>query len=180
MPDWPVQYNTLPGTVIETSSMCSLVRDCILVDQLGASAAGVWPAANRAHYIPLLLETTVTVAQMAFNVSVQSGNYDVGIYDERGNRLVSKGSTAVPAAGLAAVDITDTTLTPGVYYMAMNVDNTTASIFRWTPPGSLLQMCGMQVQAVGAVTLPNPATFANPALGTNYMPDMICAMRATL
>lgn len=143
------------------------------------TAAAVWPAANRAIYIPFRVETTVTAYQMAVEVGTQSGNLDIGIYDELGNRLVSSGSTAVAAAGIQAVNITDTVLTPGIYFMALCVDNITAAFTRSSGSAALLlEVQGVQQQAVGAVTLPDPATFANPA--SAYVPLIAVATTATI
>ena len=168
MSDWPGDAAQLARTVISTLGEASCVST--ILNNSGASAGSLaWPAANRAIYVPVLIENPVTVLKMAVNVAVQSGNLDVGIYDEMGNRIVSKGSTAVGAAGLQTVDITDTTLNPGLYFIAMCVDNTTASFTRVPiTTAEVLRMGGMQQQAVGAVTLPDPATFANPATG--YVP----------
>jgi hypothetical protein len=129
------------------------------------TAGAVWPAANRALYCPILVEEFVTVTQMAVWPTVQSGNLDIGIYNEVGSRLISSTSTAVGVgAALQAVNINDTPLSPGVYFLALNVDNTTAAFQRSSGGGSgSLQICGLQQQAVGAVTLPSTATFANPA-----------------
>lgn len=123
-----------------------------------------WQAANRALYWPVEVQSACTAYQIAFQVGTQSGNCDVGIYDEQGKRLVSSGSTAVAAAGVQVIDIADTLLIPGVYFLAMNVDNTTAafqigSIFSIAQ----LQSLGMQIQNLASVTLPDPATFANPS-----------------
>ncbi len=143
------------------------------------SGAAIWPTANTAYYVAFYIDTTVTAYQMAIQVAVQSGNLDVGIYDSLGTRLVSKGSTAVAAAGIQVVDIADTTLTPGTYFMAMCCDNITASFRRWsTPDIQTLRCCGVQEQAVGAVTLPNPATFANPLVA--YVPGLAIATQATM
>lgn len=121
--------------------------------------------------MPFEVQATCTAFQIGFIVAVQSGNLDVGIYDIVGpNRLVSKGSTAVAAAGVQVVDITNTTLTPGAYFLAMCVDNTTASFNTYVLTALLYQAAGVQQQAVGAVTLPDPATFANPA--SAYCPLM--------
>ncbi len=127
------------------------------------TSSATWPAANRAIYAPVCVQQTVTVKKMALLVATQSGNLDVGIYSETGTRLVSSGSTAVAAAGLQSVDITDTTLSPGVYFLAMCVDNTTAAFTRGIVPVVAQQIAGVQQQAVGAVTLPATATFANAA-----------------
>jgi hypothetical protein len=142
------------------------------------SGNAVWPAASRALYIPVQVESTVTAYQMGVIVAVSSGNVDVGIYDQQFARLTSMGSTAVAAAGFQAFNIADVVLTPGIYYLAMCVDNTTASFLRLAPAAELQRTCGVQQQAVGAVTLPNPATPANPA--SAYVPALMASTRPTL
>lgn len=168
------------GRIFFTSTNgASLTGQTLWSSGAATSAGGTWPASNRALYIPFEVDTIVVAKQMAFTVVTQSGNYDIGIYSETGSRLVSTGSTAVPAAGIATANITDTTLTPGTYFMALNIDNTTASVNRASAiPAATLQACGVQQQAVGAVTLPDPATFANPA--TAYVPQLSVACTATL
>jgi hypothetical protein len=181
MADWPsTPMLNFQNQVIHAGGTGSLLWDYGNMGGTTFGVAGAWPANNLALYIPFLVEQTCTAYKMAFEVGAQAGNYDVGIYSEGGVRLVSKGSTAVPGAGLAVVDITDTLLTPGVYYMAMNVDTTTTlTIQRIVAPASIfLQLAGMQQQAVGAVTLPNPATFANP--GQAYVPSVAVACRSVI
>lgn len=157
----------------------SLVQDAVAIAGTTFTAGGVWPAANRALYFPFIVDSVVTAYQMTFEVVTQSGNCDVGIYDERGNRLVSKGSTAVGAAGIQTIDITDTALSPGLYYMALNVDNITASFTRSSSIQAVwLRVMGVQEQAVGAVTLPDPATFANPT--SAYVPNFGVALKSTV
>jgi hypothetical protein len=53
-----------------------------------------------------------------------AGNFDVGIYDRNGNRLVSSGATAKGASTEHVLDITDTRIGPGLYYLAMAADGT--------------------------------------------------------
>ena len=180
MSDFPTMVTSMPAPgVITSSSPSSLTFDAVMMSQADFTAGAVWPAANRAIYVPFIVDSIVTAYQMAFEVTVQSGNCDVGIYDELGNRVVSKGSTAVGAAGIQLVDITDTVLTPNTYYAALNVDNTTAAVTRISGIAALwLQVYGVQQQAVGAVTLPNPATFANPA--SAYLPCIAVALKSAL
>ena len=157
-------------TVIHTFGFDAVMGQALMCASSVGGNAG-WPTANKAFFIPFEVETTVVAYKMIFNVSSQSGNYDIGLYSETGTRLVSTGSTAVPAAGAAMADISNTTLVPGTYFMALNVDNTTASIGRNSALGTpIMQICGMQQQALGAVTLPNPATFANPT--SAYVPGI--------
>lgn len=174
MPDWPALTLVHPplGTITPASECCG-------IQMFGTGfASAVWPAANRAIYIPFCVEQIVTVYQMAVEVVTQSGNLDLGLYDQDGRRLVSAGSTAVAVTGLQIIDITDTVLEPGVYFMAMCVDNTTASFKRCNTDILTLQAFGVQQQAVGAVTLPDPATFANPA--SPYIPGLTAALTAVL
>lgn len=181
MPDWPVSPTSLLNMsgVLHSIGWSSCAYDPHAVTQaFSGSGNGTWPAANRAIYIPFMVEARITVYQIAVEVAVQSGSLDVGLYDLYGKRLQAAGSTAVAVAGVQAIDITDTALTPGVYYMGMCVDNNTASFYRSTAAARALQMAGVQQQAVGAVTLPDPATFANPA--SAYIPHMSLALTATL
>lgn len=149
----------------------------LTLSALGFSiTASVWTA-NRAVYLPVVCEEPVTVTDMAVTVVTQAGNLDVGIYDWLGNRLVSSGSTGVAAAGVQVIGIADTLLSPGWYYLALCCDSSTA-IFRSTTLGTgLARICGLQQQSVGAVTLPNPATFATYA--TAVAPLVVASYNAT-
>ncbi len=142
------------------------------------STSGVWPVANTAIYVPVTIPSIVTAYQMSIQVTTQNGNCDVGIYDEIGNRLVSAGSTTVGAAGIQLFNITDTVLVPGVYYLAMNCDNTTASFFRSGQAPQQTVPYGLKQQAVGAVALPATATFAVTA--QSYYPVIYAHLTATV
>jgi hypothetical protein len=151
---------------------------------MGALNAGAaaWPVANRAIYVPVILQIApVTVFKMAFLVGVQAGNYDIGIYSQDGVRLVSTGSTLVPAAGIAIVDIADTTLsTPGIYYLAMVCSTvTTLTIFRAAPGDLACRLTGLKTQDLGATTLPDPWT-AVTTNGTNSVPAITASFRTTI
>ena len=178
MSEFPANMVRTQNT-ISTCGLNCLVGQTSMSSALVTMATGTWPAANRALYIPVEVDQPAIAVKMIFQVTTQSGNYDIGIYSETGSRLVSTGSTAVPAAGIAVADITDTTLTPGTYFLALNIDNTTAAVQRLNnPPSGILQCCGMQQQAVGAVTLPSTATFANPA--STYWPSIAASLVTTV
>lgn len=171
MPDFPgVLMNPQPISVATFSQTSDAGEASVFFGQAAGNA--VWPAANRAIYVPVKVEMPMTVYTMGVIVGAQSGNLDVGVYDEKGNRLVSSGSTAVGSVGFQSINIADTALNVGVYFLAMCVSNTTASFTRWGTAAVALQTVGVQQQAVGVVTLPDPATFANPA--SSYLP-LICA-----
>lgn len=179
MSDFPgILQNPSRLTLGTMGATCGAADQAVLTG-FSYSASAVWPAANRAIYVPVVVETTVTAYQMGTIITTTSGNLDVGIYDQQGARLVSMGSTAMAGSGtFQAFNIADTVLTPGVYYLAMCVDNTTASVPRMSMQTEHLRANGVQQQAVGAVTLPNPATFANPA--SAYIPALMLSCQVTI
>lgn len=164
MPDFPYQGAAMRvPPAINTLAADTPAGHMVILGGAGGLTTAAWSTANTAIYMPFTISFPYLAQKMATIIGVQSGNIDVGIYDEKGNLLVSMGSTAVAAAGLQVFNITDTWLMPGTYFMAMNVDNTTATVQAAgsTPfPVAVGRTCGIQIQAVGAVTLPNPATFA--------------------
>lgn len=134
---------------------------------VGTSA--VWPSANRAIYVPFRLNRPIVVQKLyIINGAAVSGNIDLGIYDAKGTRLTSSGSTA--QAGISVpqeIDITDITLGRGVFYMACAIDNITAAVLRGTVTLSVAYALGMANQDT-AFALPATATFVVPITG--YIP----------
>lgn len=116
--------------------------------------------ANQARYTPLVIYRSCTAFRIWFRTSgVQTGNYDVGIYDENGTRLVSSGSTALPTTQNAVmVDIADTPLTAGRYYLAHAVSSATSSQAVGIASIVNLRAAGNVTQA-SALPLPATMTF---------------------
>lgn len=142
------------------------------VSQAGAISA--WPTANKAIYIPLALQQPTTVYQLGIvNGGTASGNFDVGILDAAGNKLVSSGSTAqsgTSASGIMQlVNVTDTSLGRGLYYLALAFDNITATAHNWAPTALRASTWGIKEETT-AFTLPATATFAN--ITSAYIPDI--------
>jgi len=135
------------------------------------STAGTWGAANTAHFYPIIVQRQVTVYQMAVEVTTQSGNCDIGIYDENFVRLVSMGSTAVAAAGVQVFNIADTTIGPGIYYFAFVASSTTPAFRRSAVSAPVLRTLGAFAQA-SALPLPSTAT---PAAISSAGPYLISA-----
>ena len=127
--------------------------------------------ANQARYCPIVIHRPCTAFRFWFRTSgVQTGNYDVGIYDENGTRLVSSGSTALPTTQNAVmVDIADTPLVAGRYYLAHAVSSATSS--QAVGLASIVNM-----RAYGNVTqasaLPLPATMTFGTSGESSSPIM--------
>lgn len=139
-----------------------MARSSWLTATVSVTANQAWGTANRAIYIPIRVPRLCTVVKLAFgNGSTATGNYDIGLYNAAGTRLVSKGSTAKGVTQeMTVVDVADTTISAGTYYLALNSDSTTDTFMAipFTAPTATAR--GALQQAVGAVTLPSTATFA--------------------
>lgn len=128
-----------------------------------ASVVGQWNVANDPFAIPFTLPHGGVVKQLGWlNGSSAGGQHDIGVYDTAFNRLVSAGSTT--GTGNNAwqwVNVTDTALKPGRYYLAIVRDNTTVSrvVYYVTQQNDyVVQFCGGLSSTTDAVPLPNPLT----------------------
>lgn len=140
------------------------------VGLLNSYSSAVWPSANLAIFIPFRLAVPQIATRLFWsNGGTVSGNVDAGLYSEDGTRLISTGSTA--QAGVSAiqtVDITDTLLGLGSFYLALAVDNVTATIARLVfSTAAANKVLGLAEQAA-AFALPANATFAT--VGQAYIP----------
>jgi hypothetical protein len=143
---------------------------------VAAPAEAAWPAANRAIYVPFVLSESVTVVKLFIYMGNSNvGNVDVGIYDSDLARVVSAGSTTDPAsAGLQEFDVTDTTMGPGQFYLAMAY-NATGNVFSWiTGDLQMTKTLGV-AQEASAFALPATATLA--AATSDYIPVMGLSLR---
>lgn len=83
---------------------------------------------DTARLTPFWVPVGCTVTGVRLVIRTSSGNLDVGIYDNSGNRLVSTGEVASPGAGDAElIDLTDIYLSPGIYWLAVAADNNTVA-----------------------------------------------------
>jgi hypothetical protein len=122
--------------------------------------AGAWPTSDLAIYVPVRVKRRVVVVKLHVGTGSASGNLDVGVYNESGTRLVSSGTTAQASSG-QTVDVTDTTIGPGLYYLALVADNTTGTFNRMAPAAPICVGQGLLSQQLGAGgTLPTTATWA--------------------
>lgn len=126
---------------------------------------GTGPAFPQANAVVLQAFTVFashTVQTCFFRVSAQSGNIDIGIYNDSGTRLGSSGSTACPVVqNTASKAMTGTvSLVPGVrYWAAIACDNTTASFsaINGTVVG-LPVVTGYPVRTLVATSFPLPSS----------------------
>lgn len=151
-----LQYGRI--TVLDHDQLGPIFLDYNPFGWTGTSTA----TANRARFIPIVVQQTCIAYRMFFHVSANaSGNCDVGIYDESGTRLVSSGSVAV-TINSNMVDIPDTTLTPGRYFLAFSLSSATVSLIVGSITTSLARSTGMG-NASAALPLPASVTLAGSA-----------------
>lgn len=137
---------------------------------LGGQGSAAYPGANRAIYIPFRLMNPIRVTQLwQYNGFTASGNFDLGIYDAVGTKLVSLGSTA--QSGTSQLQIvalgTPVRLGVGLFYMAVAFDGTTGTLLRTSLSILFCKIVGMAQQAA-AFPLPATATFAT--ITSAYIP----------
>ncbi len=179
MPDFPLASRLINKISVQTHSPEALGQ---ALERVGGSfgVSTAWGTNNLAVYIPFEVYEPITVVKMSINNgSVVAGNADVGIYDFALNRRVSSGSVAqAGASAIQTFDITDTLLQAGMYYMALALSNTTATVAGWVsvtvPEGRML---GLAQQAT-AFPLPNPAVFA--AYAQAFVPLISMSLKATI
>lgn len=155
-----------PGDVVITTwsyqSLGVQIAQCGIV----APSAGAWPAIGLVIFVPFWVPEPFLATKMFWGVGAAAGNIDAGIYNTDQTRVLSCGTTAAAGSSvLQSVDITDTTLARGTYYLAMVCDTvTTLTVSKSSAANSgIPQGLGLLQQA--SVTLPlstgaSPATFA--------------------
>lgn len=178
MGDW-AQSQDCNQIVISPCSPESLGSD-LVVSAAGSFSSGAWPAANRAIYIPFQVQVPLTIVKIGiFNGTTASGNLDAGVVDEQQNRIVSMGSTAQSGTNaIQPLDITDTLIEPGGYYMTLAMDGTTGTVLKWAPAVALCSAAGVLSQSLGSVTIPDPVTFA--AAQDAFIPGMFLTCRTVI
>jgi hypothetical protein len=179
MPDFPVGLYAPPGAVLTTTGMCGLagLNDGGFRADIAGNVAA-FPAANRVIYCPVMVEVPVTVYQLGWGNGALNGTAEAGIYTEGGTRLVTTTATATSGASSPQfVNIADTALVPGIYYLAMVASTvTTATYARSSINVAYLRMCGVRQEA--SASLPSTATFATAA--SSYMPFICASLNATI
>ena len=132
-----------------------------------AVGAGAYPVANLAIFTPFRISRPVTFSTMfAYNGATVSGNIDVGVYSADGTKIVSSGSVAqAGASSIQTFTVSATELDAGLFYFAISMDNTTATVNRHAPTvPAVVSFLGV-AQMAAAFPLPATATFANASSG---------------
>jgi hypothetical protein len=153
-------HPTAIGTLSEESVGVSL-----------AACAAIAPVSNavnadRIHYIPIVVRKAVTVVECwAFNGATAAGSASMSVYDAAGARLVAEVTQAQAGTNtVQAFNIADTSVGPGLIYVAWKNNNASGTIvtIAHTGPnaGQLSRFSGVLEQDYATAGLPATATFA--------------------
>lgn len=178
-PTWPV-FNTIHS--LGPESYGNLFSNTRTGSPGSGPVSGAFTA-NLAHYVPFRLWVPATALKMTYIVgATANGNVDLGIYSWEKNRLVNSGSTAQGTANtVQEVDITDTLLMPGRYFMAIQGSSGTGTMFRQgNPDENILGILPIYDQAVGSFGLPATAAFTVTTQGTTLVPVLAVHFDATV
>lgn len=133
-----------------------------------------WPTSNKAIFVPITVTEDITVVKLwVMNGATASGNLNMSLYDSSFAQVANSeiGSTAQTGTNvIQELDITNVTLTAGLYYIALVLDNTTGTVFGRTSPFSTtegLQSMGMFEQTS---SFDLPATATPAAMASNLIP----------
>lgn len=140
-----------------------------------APASLTYESANNGAYFPILVPGPCIIRRLWWaNGSTVSASYnvDVGIYADGGYKpgakIISTGSTAQgTATEVQFVDVTDTTLAPGLYWLAIACSSTSATFFG-VATNTVYNAVTRFTQAT-ALPLPATATVAEAATNQVYL-----------
>ncbi len=154
-----------------------------------APSSGAWPSANRAIAIPFSVEHGETAYRLFICLGTTAGNgttqnLDMGIYARDGTttaaKVVSMGTTlaSTTASAVQYLNITDTFLSPGKYYLVGTMDNATVTILQQAPALANAKASGHSIVTSGAPPLGASLTIAL-TVATVRIPVMGISFRAS-
>jgi len=143
-----------------------------------APVSTAWAQANMARGVPLTITKPVTVQKLfVYNGATVGGNFDIGIYSESGNLIISTGLT--PQANINVLQ--EVNLTPNVvlgcgrYYMVLAADTTSTTFFATAVPTQLCKLMGL---FQNGLSFPLPSTLVTGAYAAAFVPIFGLATRS--
>jgi hypothetical protein len=129
----------------------------------GTSNSQTWGTNNLIVYVPMPVRQRAIAVKLWFGSgTVGTGNVQMGLYDQPGTQLVETTSVAkITSLDEQVMDITDTTIGPGLYYVALWASVSTDTFFCAQPaaPGPAAYGVRTETNAGGP---PATATWAVP------------------
>ena len=142
----------------------------------GSCTSGVWPAANRALYLPFYIPCKMPIRRVWWhNGGTANGNVDFGIFSKNGSKIFSTGSVAQAGINAPQYVTVDQWLDTDTYFMALALSSGTGTIFRST--GVSLTDCRLVGMLQEAAALPLPNAMTPAALAAVFVP--LCGITTT-
>jgi len=140
------------------------------------ATSATWESASRAVYMPIFIPTPTILTRVWWaNGATTSGGatIEVGLYRDAGYKpgakIVSGSATQGTASQVQFVDVTDTFLLPGLYWIAVTSSSATnTTMFRGTPADASLDAV-LRMQEASASPLPATATPVESAVTNNWL-----------
>lgn len=142
-----------------------------------AASTSLETGTGRAYYFPISVPT-LTFVRRVFWVNgtntAGANTIEVGVYRDTGAgvpgaKVVSGSATQGTASQVQFVDVTDTALTPGLYWIALSASNTNSTtLFAWAGTFAQWPRELIGFQEASANPLPSTATPAERANGNVY------------
>jgi hypothetical protein len=160
-------YRARPGEIIITPlSYQSIGVPLKSWAQIGLTTSLAYPAADVGLFVPFTIPEPTTFTKLFWlNGSAAGDSWDIGLFLEDGTLIVAAGTqTGTGNSTVQVIDIADTTLARGRYYLGVTHSSTTANraagLF---PAANICHGIGMFQDSSCAApfsTNANPATFA--------------------
>lgn len=142
----------------------------------GAASSGTWESANRAVYYSLYVPVVTVIRRVWWaNGATTTGGatIEAGVYADAGAKpgakLISGSATQGTASQVQFVDVTDTTLTPGYYWLAVMATTTTNTTLHRNNGVDTGADAAIRFQESTGGTLPTTATPAESAVGNYWL-----------
>lgn len=177
--DGPLGIENRILTVASEIFSCSMYLDITR-----APAGAAWPAANDPVALRFRIAEPMTVNQLGWmnGSAAATDSIDVGVYDDAFARLVSGGGTARSGANVWQwVNVTDTLLPAGDYYLAASANGTAANQQLWVSLPALAvahALIGTRESTTDSYPLPDPLTNMVTASAFTRIPYLAVATRA--
>lgn len=137
----------------------------------GTAAASATAGSQVAQFFPWTIEAAIKIVKgIVMNGASVNGNLDVAVYDHEFNRVVSMGATT--QAGTNAVqelDITDTVLLPGRYWMAFLCTGS-GTVFARSAADEISLGAFAILEQTAQTALPSTATAVKSTAATPLIP----------
>lgn len=137
----------------------------------GTAFASATAGSQVAQFFPWVVEMPITIVKgFVMNGASVNGNVDVGVYDHEFNRLVSMGATAqAGTTAIQSLDITDTTIDPGRYWLAFLCSGTGTVHAKLSTDEIILPVFPL-LEMTGQTALPATATAAKNTQASPIIP----------